>query len=141
MEKPQAEIAVPIQSNSKSKITKININFAKFEINKPMPARFIIYSESEGKPDKILNSEDILFSIENENVKNNVFTLDVSDKNIWFKGKIFVSFQPLDRNFSGSFFISAGFLGSSYKRSFVEKWRKFPASIVPAINIDVKSEK
>lgn len=141
LEKPQAEVAVPIRSKSKTKINKININFAKFDVSKPIPAKFIIYSEQDGKPDKILNSEDILFYISNENIKNNVFTLDISDKNIWFKDKIFISFQPLDRNFKGSFWISAGFLGNSYFRSFVENWRKLPASLVPSINIDVKTEK
>lgn len=141
LEKPQAEIAVPIQAKRKSKINKININFAKFEVSNPIPARFIIYSELDGKPDKILNSEDMFFSVSSDNIKDNVFTLDVSDKNIWFKDKIFVSFQPLDRNFKGSFWISAGFFGSSYFRNFVEKWRKLPASLVPSINIDVKTEK
>lgn len=141
LEKPQAEVAVPIRSKSKTKINKININFAKFDVSKPIPAKFIIYSEQDGKPDKILNSEDILFYISNENIINNVFTLDVSDKNIWFNDKIFISFQPLDRNFKGSFWISAGFLGNSYFRSFVENWRKLPASLVPSINIDVKTEK
>lgn len=140
LEKPQMEIAVPIQSKNKSKITRININFAKFDVGKPMPARFIIYKDLEGKPDKILNEEDLLFELSNANLKDDTFTLDVTDKNIWFSGKIFVSFQPLDRNFSGSFWISAGILGNAYARSFVEKWKKLPASFVPAINIDVKME-
>lgn len=141
LEKPQMEIAVPIQSKNKSKITKININFAKFDIGKPMPARFIIYSELDGKPNQILNEKDLFFEISNSNIKDNTFTLDVNDKNIWFKGKIFVSFQPLDRNFTGSFWISAGVLGNSFARSFLEQWRKLPASFVPAINVDVKMEK
>jgi len=141
LDKPQVEIAVPIQAKSKSKIIKININFAKFNISTPIPARFIIYSELDGKPDKIINSEDIIFLVNNENIKENVLSLNISDKNIWFKDKIFVSFQPLDRNFSGNFWLSAGLLGNTFIRSYVENWKKLPGGIVPAINIDVKSEK
>ncbi|MDY3318645.1 hypothetical protein PG637_04405 [Riemerella anatipestifer] len=140
-EKPQAEIAVPIQVKHKSKITKINLNLAQFNVNKAIPARFIIYSELDGKPHHILNKEDLIFEISSENLKDNTFSLEVSDKNIWFSGKIFVGFQPLDRNFTGSFSISAGLFGRSFMRSFVEKWRKLPASIVPAINLEIKTEK
>lgn len=141
LEKPQMELAVPIESKDKSKIIKININFAKFNLEKAISARFIIYSEVNGKPDQIWNKEDLLFQISNDNVKNNVFTLDISDKNIWFTGKIFISFQPLEKDFSDSFWISAGVFGNAYARSFLEKWRKMPMSLVPAINIDVKTKK
>lgn len=141
LEKPQMELAIPIQTKHKSKIAKININFSKFILDNPLPARFVIYSELNGKPNKILNEEDILVQITNNNIKENIFTVDVSNQNIWFSGKIFVSFQPLDKNFSGIIWVSAGVFGESLVRSFLENWRKLPLSLVPAINIDVKTAK
>lgn len=141
LDKPQLEIAVPVKTKKKSKISSININFSKFDLKDPLPARFIIYTDLNGKPDQILNTEDILFQISNRDVKDGTFTFDVSNKNIWFSEKIFVSFQPLDKNFSGSFQVSAGVFGGAFARTNLENWKKIPLSLVPAINIDVKTKK
>lgn len=141
LSQPQSEIAISIEPKKNAKLLKIHINFAQFTLDKPIPARFNIYDEKDGKPNQLINSEDLVFEISKSEIKDGVFTLDVSKKNIWLKGKYFISFQPLDRNFEGNFFVSAGFLGKAFQRSYLEPWRVLPASIVPAINVDVKIEK
>ncbi|WP_297984885.1 carboxypeptidase-like regulatory domain-containing protein [uncultured Chryseobacterium sp.] len=141
LSQPQSEIAISIEPKKNAKLLKIHINFAQFTLDKPLPTRFNIYDEKDGKPNQLINSEDLVFEISKSEIKDGVFTLDVSKKNIWLKGKYFISFQPLDRNFEGNFFVSAGFLGKAFQRSYLEPWRVLPASIVPAINVDVKIEK
>ena len=135
------EIAIQINNKKKSKILRININFAKFELSNSVLSRFTIYSEHNGLPKGIINSEDILFNLNKNDIKNGVFTLDVSDKNIWVKDKVFVAYQVLEPNFDGEFWICTGFLGNGLLRKYVENWQKISASIVPAINIDVSTEK
>ncbi len=134
------EIAILIDAKKRSKITKINMNLAMFELPNPVLSRFIIYSEKNGVPDQIINSEDLLFTLDKESIKSNVFTLEVTNQNIWVEGKIFVSYQILDPTFSGEFKISTGFFGIGMLRMFVEHWKKLSAGIAPAINIDVKME-
>jgi len=134
------EIAILIDAKKRSKITKINMNLAMFELPNPVLSRFIIYSEKNGVPDQIINSEDLLFTLDKESIKSNVFTLEVTNQNIWVEGKIFVSYQILDPTFSGEFKISMGFFGTGMLRMFVEHWKKLSAGIAPAINIDVKTE-
>lgn len=141
LNQPQSEIAISIETNKNTKLMKINLNFAQFTLEKPIPARFNIYDEKDGKPNQLVNLEDLVFEISKGAIKDGVFTFDVSRKNIWLKGKYFISFQPLDRDFDGNFFVSAGFLGKAFQRSYLEPWRVLPASIVPAINVDVKIEK
>lgn len=134
------EIAILINPKKRSKITKINMNIAKFELPSSVLSRFIIYSEKNGSPDQIINSDDLTFKLEKSNIKNNVFSLDVTNKNIWVDGKIFVSYQILDPVFNGEFRISTGFFGTGMLRMFVEEWKKLSTGIVPAINVDVKME-
>ncbi|SNV51058.1 Uncharacterised protein [Chryseobacterium taklimakanense] len=141
LNQPQSEIAISIEPKKNTKLMKINLNFAQFTLDKPIPARFNIYDEKDGKPNQLVNSQDLVFEISKDAIKDGVCTLDVSRKNIWLKGKHFISFQPLDRNFEGNFFVSAGFLGKAFQRSYLEPWRVLPASIVPAINVDVKIER
>ena len=141
LNQPQSEIAISIETKKNTKLMKINLNFAQFTLDKPIPARFNIYDEKDGKPNQLVNSQDLVFEISKDAIKDGVCTLDVSRKNIWLKGKHFISFQPLDRNFEGNFFVSAGFLGKAFQRSYLEPWRVLPASIVPAINVDVKIER
>ena len=141
LNQPQSEIAISIETKKNTKLMKINLNFAQFTLEKPIPARFNIYDEKDGKPNQLVNSQDLVFEISKDAIKDGVCTLDVSRKNIWLKGKHFISFQPLDRNFEGNFFVSAGFLGKAFQRSYLEPWRVLPASIVPAINVDVKIER
>ena len=141
LNQPQSEIAISIETKKNTKLIKINLNFAQFTLDKPIPARFNIYDEKDGKPNQLVNSQDLVFEISKDAIKDGVCTLDVSRKNIWLKGKHFISFQPLDRNFEGNFFVSAGFLGKAFQRSYLEPWRILPASIVPAINVDVKIER
>ena len=141
LNQPQSEIAISIETKKNTKLIKINLNFAQFTLDKPIPARFNIYDEKDGKPNQLVNSQDLVFEISKGAIKDGVFTFDVSRKNIWLKGKHFISFQPLDRNFEGNFFVSAGFLGKAFQRSYLEPWRVLPASIVPAINVDVKIER
>lgn len=141
LNQPQSEIAISIETKKNTKLIKINLNFAQFTLDKPIPARFNIYDEKDGKPNQLVNSQDLVFEISKDAIKDGVCTLDVSRKNIWLKGKHFISFQPLDRNFEGNFFVSAGFLGKAFQRSYLEPWRVLPASIVPAINVDVKIER
>ena len=141
LNQPQSEIAISIETKKNTKLIKINLNFAQFTLDKPIPARFNIYDKKDGKPNQLVNSQDLVFEISKDAIKDGVCTLDVSRKNIWLKGKHFISFQPLDRNFEGNFFVSAGFLGKAFQRSYLEPWRVLPASIVPAINVDVKIER
>ena len=141
LNQPQSEIAISIETKKNTKLIKINLNFAQFTLDKPIPARFNIYDEKDGKPNQLVNSQDLVFEVSKDAIKDGVCTLDVSRKNIWLKGKHFISFQPLDRNFEGNFFVSAGFLGKAFQRSYLEPWRVLPASIVPAINVDVKIER
>ncbi len=141
LNQPQSEIAISIETKKNTKLIKINLNFAQFTLDKPIPARFNIYDEKDGKPNQLVNSQDLVFEISKDAIKDGVCTLDVSRKNIWLKGKHFISFQPLDRNFEGNFFVSAGFLGKAFQRSYLEPWRVLPASIVPAINVEVKIER
>lgn len=134
------EIAILIAPKKRSKITKINMNIAKFELPNSVFSRFIIYSEKNGFPDQIINSDDLTFKLEKSNIKSNVFTLDVTNKNIWIDGNIFVSYQVLDPGFNGEFRISSGFFGKGMLRMFVEHWKKLSVGIVPAINVDLKAE-
>ena len=134
------EIAILIDVKKRSKITKINMNFAKFELQNSVLSRFIIYSEKNGFPDQIINSDDLTFTLEKSNIKSNVFTLDVTNKNMWVDGKIFVSYQILDPTFNGEFRISTGFFGTGMLRMFVEQWKKLSTGIAPAINVDVRME-
>lgn len=135
------EVAIQIDSKKKSKILRINMNFAKFELTNSINSRFTIYSEKNGLPNEIINSEDILFDINKNNIKDGVFTLNVSDKNIWIKDKIFIAYQILEPNFNDEFRICAGLFGKGFLRVYVENWQKTSAGVVPAINIDVKTEK
>lgn len=134
------EIAILIDAKKRSKITKINMNFAKFELQNSVLSRFIIYSEKNGFPDQIINSDDLTFTLEKSNIKSNVFTLDVTNKNIWVDRKIFVSYQILEPTFNGDFRISTGFFGTGRLRMFVEQWKKLSTGIAPAINVDVRRE-
>ena len=135
------EVAIQIDNKKRSKLLRIKMNFAKFELNNSLRSRFTIYSEKNGIPNEIINSEDIIFEISKQNIKNGVFTLDVSDKNIWINDRIFVAYQVLEPDFSDEFWISAGLFGKGFLRVYVENWQKISAGVVPAINIDVKTEK
>lgn len=134
------EIAILIDAKKRSKITKINMNFAKFELQNSVLSRFIIYSEKNGFPDQIINADDLTFTLEKSKIKSNIFTLDVTNKNIWIDGKTFVSYQILDPTFNGEFRISTGFFGTGMLRMFVEQWKKLSSGIAPAINVDVRME-
>ncbi|MEJ8597576.1 hypothetical protein JSO62_02540 [Riemerella anatipestifer] len=141
MDKPLDEIAVPIETKKRAKILSLSINISKFEVNKPIPARFNIYKEKDGKPDQLINVDDIIVELKPEKVNNGTFSVDVSDKEIWVKGKYFVSFQPLNKDFEGDFFVSSGFLGKGYYRSYLSKWIKIPISGRVGIYANAKVEK
>lgn len=142
LEKPSAEVAIPISLTTRGKIQKIKINLAKFETDENIPVRFIIYTDDDGKPGKIVNDEDLLFEMNKGVIADNTAVFDVTKHNLFLQsGKYYISFQPLTRDFAGQFFISAGLLGSAFTRNSTESWRKFPASFVPAINVVLKVEK
>ena len=134
------EVAIQIDSKKKSKILRINMNFAKFNLNNSVLSRFTIYSEKDGFPNQIINSEDLIFNLKKDDLKDGVFTLDVSQNNIWIENKIFVSYQVLEPHFENEFWICVGFFGKGFLRMYVENWKKISKSIVPAINIDVITE-
>ena len=55
LNQPQSEIAISIETKKNTKLIKINLNFAQFTLDKPIPARFNIYDEKDGKPNQLVS--------------------------------------------------------------------------------------
>ncbi|WBV61749.1 alpha/beta fold hydrolase [Chryseobacterium camelliae] len=133
------ETALEFSTNKKSKIKNINLNIASYTSDQPVVMRYSIYSEKNGFPDKNILDEEITVELTKEMIKDDTFTLDVNDRNIWVQGKFFVGIQFLKR-FQGRITISAALFRTGYIRKFYGDWEKMTIA-APAINIDVKVDK
>ena len=133
------ETAVEFSSNKKLKITKINMNFSRFESTTPIKVRYTIYDEKDGKPNNLILSKDIIATINKDDLDDYSFSLDVSSERIWLQGKFFVGIQFIGQS-SGKVALSGALFRSGYYRSFYGNWEKIGMA-APAINIDVKVQK
>ncbi|MCE3076715.1 alpha/beta fold hydrolase [Chryseobacterium gwangjuense] len=95
--------------------------------------------KKNGFPDKNILEEEITVELTKDMIKDDTFTLDVNDRNIWVQGKFFVGIQFLKR-FQGRITISAALFRTGYIRKFYGDWQKMTIA-APAINIDVKVDK
>ena len=133
------ETALEFSTKRSAKINHINLNIAQFNSDKPVLLKYTVYSEENGLPGKSLLEEEINIELAKEQIKDGVFSLDVSDRNIWVKGKFFVGIQFL-KDFDGNVRISAALFKTGYLRQFYGDWEKVSIA-APAINIDVKVDK
>lgn len=133
------ETALEFSTKKSAKINNINLNIAQFNSDKPVLLRYSVYSDENGLPGKSLLEEEINIELTKEQIKDGVFSLDVSDRNIWVKGKFFVGIQFL-KDFDGNVRISAALFKTGYLRQFYGDWEKVSIA-APAINIDVKVDK
>lgn len=133
------ETAVEFSSNKKLKITKINMNFSRFESTTPIKVRYTIYDEKDGKPNNLILSKDIIATINKDDLDDFTYSLDVTNEKIWLQGKFFVGIQFIGQS-SGKVALSGALFRSGYYRSFYGNWEKIGMA-APAINIDVKVQK
>lgn len=133
------ETAVEFSSNKKLKITKINMNFSRFESTKPIKVRYTIYDEKDGKPNNLILSKDIIATINKDDLDDFTYSLDVTNEKIWLEGKFFVGIQFIGQS-NGKVALSGALFRSGYYRSFYGNWEKIGMA-APAINIDVKVQK
>lgn len=133
------ETALEFSTKRSAKINHINLNIAQFNSDKPVLLKYTVYSEENGLPGKSLLEEEINIELAKKQIKDGVFSLDVSDRNIWVKGKFFVGIQFL-KDFDGNVRISAALFKTGYLRQFYGDWEKVSIA-APAINIDVKVDK
>lgn len=133
------ETAVEFSSSKKLKITKININFSRFESTTPIKVRYTIYDEKDGKPNNLILNKDIIAIIDGDKLQDSTFSVDLSNEKIWLQGKFFVGIQFIGQS-DGKVALSGALFRSGYYRSFYGKWEKIGMA-APAINIDVKVKK
>ena len=133
------ETAVEFSSNKKLKITKINMNFSRFESTTPIKVRYTIYDEKDGKPNNLILSKDIIATINKDDLDDFTYSLDVTNEKIWLEGKFFVGIQFIGQS-NGKVALSGALFRSGYYRSFYGNWEKIGMA-APAINIDVKVQK
>ena len=133
------ETAVEFSSNKKLKITKINMNFSRFESTTPIKVRYKIYDEKDGKPNNLILSKDIIATINKDDLDDFTYSLDVTNEKIWLQGKFFVGIQFIGQS-NGKVALSGALFRSGYYRSFYGNWEKIGMA-APAINIDVKVQK
>lgn len=131
------EIAVYFGNNKRVKINRINVNVAELKADQPLQLSFNVYSKKDNLPYESIITETLTTSLTNAEIKNGVFTFDLSDRNVWVeKEDFFVSMQVLN-SFGGYLFLSGSFFHTVYKRDFYSKWDKITIA-EPSINIDVK---
>lgn len=133
------ETAVEFSSNKKLKITKINMNFSRFESTTPIKVRYTIYDDKDGKPNNLILSKDIIATINKDDLDDFTYSLDVTNEKIWLEGKFFVGIQFIGQS-NGKVALSGALFRSGYYRSFYGNWEKIGMA-APAINIDVKVQK
>lgn len=133
------ETAVEFSSNKKLKITKINMNFSRFESTTPIKVRYTIYDEKDGKPNNLILSKDIIATINKDDLDDFTYSLDVTNEKIWLEGKFFVGIQFIGQS-NDKVALSGALFRSGYYRSFYGNWEKIGMA-APAINIDVKVQK
>jgi len=133
------ETAVEFRTNKKLKITKINMNFSRFESTTPIKVRYTIYDEKDGKPNNLILNKDIIATINKDDLDDFTYSLDVTNEKIWLEGKFFVGIQFIGQS-NGKVALSGALFRSGYYRSFYGNWEKIGMA-APAINIDVKVQK
>lgn len=133
------ETAVEFNSSKKLKITKINMNFSRFESTTPIKVRYTIYDEKDGKPNNLILNKDIIATISKDDLDDFGYSLDVSNEKIWLQGKFFVGIQFIGKS-NGKVALSGALFKAGYYRSFYGNWEKIGMA-APAINIDVKVQK
>ncbi|MGH1519384.1 carboxypeptidase-like regulatory domain-containing protein [Chryseobacterium sp. JK1] len=136
------EFAIKIKNKKHIKIKNININVSDYKIDTPINLVFDIYSIKNDLPNESLISETLSKEISNEDIKNNVISLDVSDKNIWLDEDFFVSVRTAN-DFKGYIYFSGNifaFSQKTYYRVYYGDWKEF-SSGAPSINLDVLIKK
>ncbi|MCQ4035487.1 carboxypeptidase-like regulatory domain-containing protein [Kaistella montana] len=133
------ETAVEFSSSKKLKLSKININFSRFEATTPIKVRYTIYDEKDGKPNNLLLNKDIIATITRDQLQDSTFSVDISNEKIWLQGKFFVGIQFIGQS-DGKVALSGALFRPGYYRSFYGNWEKIGIA-APAINIDVKVKK
>lgn len=133
------ETAVEFNSSKKVKVTKINMNFSRFESTVPIKVRYTIYDEKDGKPNDLIIGKDIIATISKDQLNDSTFSIDVSNDKIWLQGKFFVGIQFIGQT-DGKVALSGALFRTGYYRSFYGNWEKIGMA-APAINIDVKVKK
>lgn len=135
------EYAIKIKNKKKIKIKNINIMLTDYNIETSMLLMFDIYSNKDNLPNESLIGETLSKEITNTDIKNNVISLDVSDKNIWIEEDFFVSVRVAN-DFKGYLFLSGNILAMSqntYNRLYNGSWSKYSGA--PSINLDVLIKK
>lgn len=134
------EFGLFFRNKKRVNIQKININLAEFKLENPLLVKFNIYSEENKLPGEVILDENLTVSISQEDIIDDTFTLDVSDKSIWInKENFFVTIQILDGH-DEWIYLSGALLKTTYERNYYSPWEKITIA-GPAINIDVRVEK
>ncbi len=136
------EFAIKIKNKKHIKIKNININICDYKIETPINLVFDIYKSDNDLPGESLINETLLKEIKGDDIKNNVISLDVSDKNIWVDEDFFVSVRTAN-DFNGYVYFSGNiftFSQKTYYRVYYGDWKEF-SSGVPSINLDVLVKK
>ncbi len=123
------EYAIKIENNKRLKVKKINLNITEINLNAPATLIFDIQNSSNGFPDdsKSLTNETVKITINNEDVKDNKVSIDVSDKNIWTNEDFFVTVR-IEDGLKGNLSIGGNiyaFSKSTYYRNYYGEWKKF----------------
>lgn len=138
------EYAIKIENKKHLKIKKINVNIVNIRLNAPANLIFDIQNSTNGFPDdsKSLTNETIKLTINNEDIKDNKISVDISDKNIWTNEDFFVTVRA-DEGFNGVLTFGGNifaFSKNTYYRNYYGDWEKFSVG-EPSINVDTIIEK
>lgn len=134
------ELAVLFNNSKKIKLQKINLNVVDIKTDQPILLTFNVYSKNDKLPGQSIITEDLSVELTKDQIVDNTFSFDVSDKNIWVdKQDFFVSMQVMN-GFDGWIYLSGALLKSMYYRKFYSPWMKTTIA-GPAIHIDLKVEK
>ncbi len=138
-EEQSKELAIKFSNSKNVKIQKIKLNIADFQTDVPVKLRINVYNEKNGMPNQSVLYKDVTAVVTKESIVDNIFTLDVSDNDIYVNSNFFVSIQFMNF-FKGHIFISGALFKTAFKRKYYGNWEKSTLAS-PAINIDVKVEK
>lgn len=143
-DKVYREYAIRIENSKRLKVKKINLNLLNVNLKSPATLIFDIQNSTNGLPDdqKSLVNETLQLKINNEDVKDNKVSIDISDKNIWTNEDFFVTVR-VGEGFNGNLMIGGNifaFSKNTYYRNYFGKWEKFSVG-EPSINVDVIMEK
>lgn len=131
------EIAVKLNTKDLAKVDNINIGFSKLPKNINTSFRLTIYDEKNGLPNSIISKQDLLYEISENDLKNNIFSIPLKEKNIYVKGVFYISIEIFNE-LEESIWFSAGFLGKNgYMRRNYKDWDRMPLKLSPYINVDL----